>query len=120
MRRELLSQISGLYGPVGLVTPGKQKGAILVRRAFQEAREKKCPVKDTWDIALSDGLREDAINLFEEYVQHGKVMFTRSLTTTSFTDGPWGITFCDGSEHTYGAVMYLRWNSDQGPIIRLS
>jgi len=37
-RRELLSQVSGLYDPVGLVTPAKQKGAILVRRAFQEAK----------------------------------------------------------------------------------
>lgn len=29
------------------------------------------------------------------------------------------ITFSDGSEHAYGAVMYLRWSADQGPIIRL-
>ncbi len=36
-RRELLSQVAGLYDPIGLVTPVKQKGAILVRKAFQEA-----------------------------------------------------------------------------------
>ena len=35
-RRGLLSQVAGLYDPVGLVTPAKQKGAILVRKAFQE------------------------------------------------------------------------------------
>ncbi len=29
-RRELLSQVAGLYDPIGLVTPVKQKGAILV------------------------------------------------------------------------------------------
>lgn len=34
-RRELLSQVAGLYDPIGLVTPAKQKGAILVRKAFQ-------------------------------------------------------------------------------------
>lgn len=33
-RRELLSQVAGLYDPIGLVTPLKQKGAILVRKAF--------------------------------------------------------------------------------------
>lgn len=33
MRRELLSQVAGLYEPGGLVTPAKQKGAILVHRA---------------------------------------------------------------------------------------
>lgn len=36
-RRELLNQVSNLYDPVGLVAPVKQKGAILMRRAFQEA-----------------------------------------------------------------------------------
>lgn len=72
-RRELMSQVSGLYDPVGLMTPAKQKGAILVRRAFQEAKAGNWPLKDTWDTALSDNLREDAVKLFEEYIQLGKV-----------------------------------------------
>ena len=118
-RRELLSQIAGLFDPVGLVTPAKQKGAILVRRAFQEAKGKHCPVKETWDMALSESIREDAITLFEEYVQLGRVKFTRALTPQYFTEEPYAITFSDGSEHAYGAVMYLRWNSVQGPIVRL-
>lgn len=46
-RRELLSQVSGLYDPVGLVTPAKQKGAILVHRAFQKAKGGNCPVEKT-------------------------------------------------------------------------
>ena len=55
-RRELLSQVSGLYDPLGLVAPVKQKGAILIRRAFQEAKVMYC-VEDTWDAALSKELR---------------------------------------------------------------
>lgn len=35
-RRELLSQVAGLCDPIGLTTPAKQKGAIFVRKAFQE------------------------------------------------------------------------------------
>lgn len=118
-RRELLSQISGLYGPIGLVTPAKQKGAILVCRVFQEARNRSGQVRDTWDVPLSDCLREDAIQLFEEYVQLGRVMFTRALTPPCYINGPLVITFSDGSEQAYGAVMYLRWDSKQGPVIRL-
>lgn len=68
--------------------------------------------------ALSDGLREDAIKLFEEYVQLGKVKFTRAPTPPGCIDEPWAIMFSLESEHAYGAVMYLRWNSDQGPIVR--
>ncbi|XP_059209564.1 uncharacterized protein LOC131988465 [Centropristis striata] len=96
-RRELLSQVSGLYDPLGLVTPVKQKGTILVRRAF----------------------REDAIKLLQEYVRLDEIKFTRALTPPCVAGKPSAITFLDGSKHTYGAVMYLRWNSDKGPIIRL-
>ena len=95
-RRELLSQVAGLYDPSGLVTPEKQKGAILVRRAFQEAKSKSCPAKETWDTALSEGLRKDAIQLFEQYVQLCKVKFTRAVTPSCHAGEPWAITFSDG------------------------
>lgn len=117
-RRELLSQVSGLYDPLGLVTPVKQKGAILVRRAFQEAKVKHC-LEDTWDAALSEGLREDAIKLLEEYADLKKLHFTRALTPPDPCAEPSAITFSDGSEHAYGAVMYLRWSCSHSVIVRL-
>ena len=52
-RRMLLSQVAGLYDPLGLATPLKQKG-ILVRRAFQEAGTL---AKDMWDKPLCSELR---------------------------------------------------------------
>ncbi|CAI5659844.1 unnamed protein product, partial [Oreochromis niloticus] len=117
-RRELLSQVSGLYDPLGLVTPVKLKGAILVRRAFQEAKAKYC-LEDTWDAALSEGLREDAIKLLEEYADLKKLHFTRALTPPDPCAEPSAITFSDGSEHAYGAVMYLRWSCSHSVIVRL-
>lgn len=118
-RRDLLSQVSGLYDPIGLVTPVKQKGAILVRRAFQEAKADNCSVKDSWDTALSGSLREDAIRLFEEYVQLWQITFTGAIMPPGFSGEPWAITFPDGSEHAYGAVLYFRWTTDQGPVVTL-
>lgn len=50
-RRALLSQVAGLYDPIGLVTRTKQKGAILVRKAFQETRDGGKSI-DTWDKPL--------------------------------------------------------------------
>ncbi|XP_054861306.1 uncharacterized protein LOC129347620 [Amphiprion ocellaris] len=117
-RRALLSQVAGLYDPIGLVTPAKQKGAILVRKAFQEGRGGKL-TQETWDQPLSNSLREEAIQLFEEYVQLGQVKFHRSLTPADWKGKPWGITFSDGSEKTYGAVMYIRWETSQGTEVRL-
>ncbi len=93
-RRVLLSQIAGLYDPIGLVTPVKQKGVILVRRAFQEAGKL---TKDTWDEPLSDELRGKAIELFKEYARLSRITFRRSLTPSDWKGKPWGITFSDGS-----------------------
>ncbi|XP_038145083.1 uncharacterized protein LOC119786070 [Cyprinodon tularosa] len=116
-RRELLSQVAGLYDPIGLVTPVKQKGAILVRKAFQEAGGGKM-TRETWDKPLSEGLREEAIKIFEEYVELGRIKFHRSITPADWRGKPWGITFSDGSDKTYGAVMYLRWDTERGVDVR--
>lgn len=78
-RRALLSQVAGLYDSIGLVTPAKQKGAIFVRKALQEGKGGKL-TQETWDQPLSNSLREEAIQLFEEYVLLGQVKFYRNLT----------------------------------------
>ncbi|KAI4905883.1 hypothetical protein NFI96_001272 [Prochilodus magdalenae] len=117
-RRELLSQVAGLYDPIGLVTPVKQKGAILVRKAFQETGGGNL-ARETWDKPLSEGLRKEAIKLFQEYVQLGQIKFHRSLTPSGCKGKPCTITFSDGSDKSYGAVLYFRWETDQGIGIRL-
>lgn len=117
-RRELLSQVAGLYDPIGLVTPAKQRGAILVRKAFQETKGGSL-TQETWDKPLSTSLREEAVKLFKEYVQLSRIKFHRGLTPSGWRGRPWGITFSDGSDNTYGAVMYLMWSTNQGCEIRL-
>ncbi|XP_061896161.1 uncharacterized protein LOC133645296 [Entelurus aequoreus] len=116
-RRALLSQVAALYDPIGLVAPVKQKGAILVRKAFQEGGGGKL-TQETWDQPLSERLREEAIQLFEEYAQLGQVKFHRSLTPPDWKGKPYGITFSDGSDKTYGAVMYVRWETSHGTEVR--
>ena len=76
-------------------------------------------IEDTWDAALSKGLREDAIRLLEEYADLSQLRFTRPLTPPDPCARPSGITFSDGSEHAYGAVLYLRWSCSHGVVVRL-
>lgn len=117
-RRIILSQIAALYDPIGLASPAKQKGVMLVRESFQEAG-KDNPSKDTWDAPLSLKLREAAITLFEEIVRLGQVRFERSLTPPGAIGPPTGITFSDGSESSYGAVLYLRWETRDKVVVKL-
>ena len=115
-RRMLLGQIASLYDPIGLVSPAKQKGVMLVRESFQEARKDR-PMKDTWDDPLSQRLQEAAVKLFEEYIRLGQIRFDRSLTPPGAQGHPVGITFSDGSEASYGAVLYLRWETEPGGVV---
>lgn len=115
-RRMLLSQIAGFYDPIGLASPIKQRGVMLVRQSFQEAGKDR-PAKDTWDEPLPQHLREAAITLFEQCVRLSQVKFARSLTPHGALGRPMGITFSDGSEASYGAVLYLRWETVEGKVV---
>lgn len=79
-----------------------------MRGAFQEAKMGHSPSENTWDMPLSEGLREDAICLLEDYAELSKLKFNRALTTLGSSAEPYGITFSDGSENSYGAVLYLQ------------
>ncbi len=96
IRQNLVEEEVRKKKPIGLATPAKQKGAILVRKAFQEAGGKTL-TRDTWDRPLSERLREEAIHLFEEYTRLIQIAFHRSLTPVKRIGKPWGITFSDGS-----------------------
>ncbi len=43
-------------------------------------------IQDTWDKPLSESLREEAIKLFEEYVQLGKIKFIRGITPAGWKE----------------------------------
>lgn len=49
----------------------------------------------------------------------GQITFHRSLTPAGWVGKPWGITFSDGSDKSFGAVVYLRWETEQGIQVRL-
>lgn len=106
--QELLSQVSGLYDHVSLATHARQKAAILVRRAFREAKDTNKQVRDTWDRALSDNLKENAIKIFEDFTELRKIKFTRALTAVQSGGDPLAVTFSDGSKHAYETLLYLR------------
>lgn len=64
-------------------------------------------------------LRKEAIKLFEEYALLCRITFHQSLTPAGRIGKPWGITFSDGSDKSYGAVVYFRWETEQGIQVRL-
>lgn len=56
---------------------------------------------------------------FQEARGGGKSGDHRSLTPTSWIGEPLGMTFSDGSEKGYRAVVYFRGETEQGIQVRL-
>lgn len=54
----------------------------------------------SWDEPLSEGLREEAIKLFKDDVEVGKIRFQRSITPPYWKGKLWAITFSDWSGGT--------------------
>ncbi|KAI2651191.1 Endoplasmic reticulum mannosyl-oligosaccharide 1,2-alpha-mannosidase [Labeo rohita] len=85
-QRELLSQVSGLYDPIGLATPIKQGGAILVRRAFQEAKPRVAPLKKHGTLHYLTNL-EKMLLIFLK-IMFGRAKFARASTPAAISAEP--------------------------------
>lgn len=92
---------------------------MLVRESFQETGRER-PARDTWDESLTPHLREAATTHFDQFMRLGHVRFDRSLTPHGAIGRPMAITFSEGSEAPYGAVLYLCWETAQdGVVVKL-
>ena len=59
------------------------------------------------------------MTLFEEYLRLGDISFERSITPAEALNQPIGVTFSEGSEASYGAILYLRWETRNEVVVRL-
>lgn len=92
-----LAHIAGLYDPVGLVKPVKQKKAIRVKKTFQEGGGSKLN-PETLDTLLSEGLTEEAIQLFWRIC-------------AAWTWIPWGVL--SSTEVTKPMQLLCIWGGDK-------
>ena len=115
-KRIVLSQLMSLFDSCGLIAPFKMKGAILFRKTWQHSKVKG-DVTD-WDEPISPDLVPNWLIFFKEVTEISDVHFPRCLKTESCTK-PILITFSDGSDDAFGALVYVRWEADGGYIVRL-
>ena len=111
-KREILSQISGLWDPQGFTAPIMVKGKIRMRKLWIRKLE--------WDDPIPTDMRKEWENFFSELCLLEQLSFPRCMKPGNAVGNPTLITFWDGSEEAYGTVSYVRWMlSDGGYACRL-
>lgn len=108
-KRSMLSEVSSLYDPLGLVSPIILLGRLL----FQEATR----LKLEWDQNVPD----DLATRWHEWVMSlsdiTKLTFPRCLIPSKFLSAKAELHhFCDGSMYAYGTCTYFRLVSASGDI----
>lgn len=107
-KRQILSQVNGVYDPLGLISPFTVRAKIMLRKLWGQDK------KLGWDDPIPENLRQDWINFFQEFFQLEKIVFSRCMKPNNAVGDPVLVIFSDGSGEAYGAVAYVRWLLDNG------
>ena len=108
-KRIMLSHVSSLYDPLGLVMPI----IILGRMLFQQATR----LKLQWDDEIPGSLLSQWSAWWYSLDSLPSLKFPRHVVPHDFTDGVMELhTFCDGSESAYAACTYLRIVNQKGKV----
>ena len=103
-KRMILSQVNGIYDPLGLATPFTVRAKMLLRQLNMNEE-----VKLGWDDPIPDEYHQDWVNFFIELFQMKQITFSRTIKPVGTIGKPVLVIFSDASEHAYGACAYIRW-----------
>ena len=110
-KRDLLSEISKIFDPLGLVSPLVIRGKILMQKVWT--------LDYTWDSTLSEDIVKEWLKLKEDLVKVYDINIPRSVCNTR--DSYELHTFCDASGKAFGAATYVvRTNGESNLIMSKS
>ena len=103
-KRMILSQINGIYDPLGLLIPFTMKAKILMQGMW---------TTDAKDLGWDDQLPPEVClkwkKFFTEMFDIENLCFNRCIRPSNAIGDPMLILFSDASEDAYGACAYVRW-----------
>ena len=98
-KRELLSLLSRIYDPLGVVRPV----AIVARKIFQDV----CREGISWDSSVSEEIQKRWDTFVRQVEQQPDIEFARCVTSAEKPQAISLHTFADASQTAYCAAMYL-------------
>ena len=108
-KRIVLSQVNGIYDPMGLSCPFTTKAKVLLQMMWMGKLRGL-----NWDDPLPDEVKDEWIQFFQEMFHMEDIEFCRCIQPDGSVGNPILVIFSDGSEAAYGAVAYIRWETKDG------
>ena len=102
-KRMVLSQVNGIYDPLGLATPFTAKAKILLRKLCGSNMKNL-----DWDEPIPDEFRKEWIDFFRQLFQMENITFQRCIKPEEAIGDPILVLFSDGSENIFGNCAYAR------------
>ena len=100
-RRELMSQIHGIYDPLGLLSPITIKFKLVLQKIVE--------AKLGWDEPLEGELRSAAESALIEMVRSGSISFPRCVLGECYAKQGWMLMgFWDGGRPASACCLYAR------------
>lgn len=104
----ILSQVNGMYDPLGLTGPFTVRAKILTRHLWAKSE------KLDWDGPIPEDNKQLWSAFFHELPEMNQVKFERRLKPSDAICNPVLIIFCDALEDAYGTYAYVRWQRQGG------
>ncbi|XP_062588328.1 uncharacterized protein LOC134250006 [Saccostrea cucullata] len=102
----VLSQVAGIYDPLGLVAPYVLSAKILMRTMCSKENQ------IGWDEPMSEDMRAKWVQFFTGFYDLQNLTFKRCLMPENTESDPMLVIFSDGSQQAYGACAYIRWHTE--------
>ena len=108
-KRIILSQVNGIYDPLGLLTPFTMKAKVMMQHMWMNETKRL-----GWDDPLPDGICLEWVQFFKELFDVEYLYFFRCIRPADAKGDPILIIFCDASKLGYGACAYVQWQHNSG------
>ena len=100
-KRNVMSQLRGIYDPLGLLTPFTVRGKILLRKLWM--------LKFDWDDPLPPVVCSECMNFFKDMLELPLITFQRCLKPQEAIGNPILVIFSDASTEAFGCCAFVVW-----------
>ncbi|XP_056010774.1 uncharacterized protein LOC130051848 [Ostrea edulis] len=104
--RMVLSQVAGIYDPLGLIASYVLYAKILMRSMCSKE------IQNGWDEPMNEEIRVKWMQFFRGLYELQSITFKRCIMPENAEGDPILVIFSDGSQQAYGACAYIRWHTN--------